>query len=125
MTSEPVNGKKQEPVTFDACPVCKGKKRLGADHIQQLKDAGVLHKDSFKNGFMHQIPLLDQAHPPTILGPTIKVNVANLYFDACADCGTMYCTRFEIVEMPAQIQMQQRPSPPPPAGRFFPPLWRG
>ncbi len=62
----------QYPILIDSCPVCGSKKRLGATLIQELKDDLVLHKDSFSGGFVQQVPLLDQAHPPTIIATSIK-----------------------------------------------------
>lgn len=100
------------PRVFDACPVCHSKNRLGAGYIQQLKDEGILHKDSFNGGLMHQIPMLDQAHPPAILGPVLKVPIVLVYWDVC-ECGNMYCTKFDVVQQPMQMQMQRSQQRPP------------
>ena len=110
------------PKTFDACPKCGSKVRLAAAAIQQLKDEGRLHKDSFNGGLMHQIPLLDQAHPPSILGPMIKLPMLYVYWDVC-ECGEMYCTRFDMIEAPAQVNMQHQ-APPPGFRGFNPPTHR-
>ena len=110
MTTEPTDEKMTLPVVHDACPVCKSTKRLGAGMIQQLKDEGVIHKDSFNEGLINQIPLVDQAHPPTIIGAQIKIRVMLVYWDVC-ECGAMYCTKFNVVEAPAQVQMQPPQAP--------------
>lgn len=110
------------PKTFDACPRCGSKVRLGMEAIRQMKEQGLVHKDSFPNGLVHQIPMLDQAHPPTIIGPTIKIPILLVYWDVC-ECGEMYCTNFVIQQAPAQVQMQKQQPPPgfrgfrPPGGR--------
>ncbi len=105
------------PRTFDKCPKCGSKVRLGATIIKQLKDEGVIHKDSFNQGLMHQIPMVDQAHPPKILGPMFKLPVLLIYWDVC-ECGEMYCTEFALQMAPAQMQMQ-RQQPPGPSHPFF------
>lgn len=114
---QPVPEKITWPKLFDQCPNCGSKVRLGATAIQQLKDEGKLHKDSFNGGLMMQIPLLDQAHPPSILGPMIKIPVLFVFYDVC-ECGTMYCTRFECVESAAQVTAQKQS--PPPGFRGYP-----
>lgn len=102
------------PVVFNKCPHCGGTKLLARDYLNQLRDEGAIHKDSFKGSLQHQIPLVDQAHPPTILAQVIKIKVLVVQFDVCADCGTMYCVNFECKEAPAQMQ----PMPPQPAQGF-------
>jgi hypothetical protein len=109
MTEEPKKEKMVVPKVFDACPVCQSKVRLGAGWIQQLKDEGLIHKDSFNGGLMHQIPLLDEKHPPSIIAQTFKIPVILIYWDVC-ECGNMYCTKFDVVNAPAQVQTQQRPA---------------
>ncbi len=111
------------PRTYDACPKCGSKVRLAETAIQQLKDEGSIHRDSFPGGLMHQIPLFDQARPPAILGPTFKLPVMLVYWDIC-ECGEMYCTKFDIQLAPAQMQMQKQ-SPPPGFRGFMPPGHRG
>ena len=122
---QPVEPEKEKitfPRIFDQCPNCGSQVRLATAAIQQLKDAGTVHKDSFNTGLMHQIPLLDQAHPPTILGPQIKIPMLLIYWDVC-ECGTMYCTKFEVIQAPAQVEMQQ-PAPPHGFRGFNPPTHR-
>ena len=116
------------PVVFDRCPVCGGAKRLGLDYLNQLREEGLLHKDSFKGGMVHQVALVDQAHPPAILAQVVNIKVLYIHWDICGDCGTQYCTKFNCVDTPAQVQVQ----PPPNAGqprRMFnggmPPFARG
>jgi hypothetical protein len=111
MPEESTENKVTFPKVFEVCPVCGSKKRMGATAIQQLKDDGILHKDSFPDGLMHQIPLLDQAHPPAIVSQVFKVKMIFVYWDVC-ECGTMYCTRFDLVDAAAQAQMRQPPPGP-------------
>jgi hypothetical protein len=103
------------PIVFDFCPVCGSKVRLGATLIQQLKDSGELHKDAFPDGLMLQVPLVDRAHPPTVLSLTgMKVKVITAYWDIC-ECGNMYCVKFNCIDAPVQTQ----PMPPPGNGGGF------
>lgn len=128
LTSSPTPEEKPKmtlPVVFEKCPHCEGTKRLGISYFNQLRDEGLMHKDSFTAGLMHQIPLVDQAHPPAILAQMIKIKVLYIYWDVCADCGTMYCTKFEAKDMPAQVQMQQAPQAQRRSGMGFPPFARG
>lgn len=96
------------PVVHDACPVCGSKKRLGAAYIQELKDAGQLHKDSFPEALMFTIQLLDPAHPPAILAKQMSIRVLFVFWDVC-ECGMIYCTKFEGKDVPAQVTMQSQP----------------
>ena len=99
------------PVLFDHCPTCGCKDRLGEAAMQELRDNGMLPKEAFKDGMWWQMPMLDQAHPPTILAPTFTIKVATTFFDICAECGTVYCTKFDMLNTQAQVQQQ-----PPPKG---------
>jgi hypothetical protein len=94
---------------YEQCPVCKSKKRLAASKIQSLKDKTALHRDSFKDGLMFQIPLMDPNRPPSIIAPVMKINVLYIFWDVCAECGNIYCTKFECVETPAQMEVQKQP----------------
>ncbi len=107
---EPVKEKMKLPIVHDACPVCGSKVRLGAKYIQQLKDEGVLHKDSFPEGLMHQIPMFDQQRPPSILAKQFKMKILLVHFDVC-ECGVMYCPKFGVQETDAQVQMVKQPPP--------------
>jgi hypothetical protein len=114
---EPSNdGKVQTPVVHDACPVCKSKVRIGEKLLQELRDAGLIHKDSFTAGLQHQVPLLDPLHPPVVLGPTVKIRVLLISWDCC-ECGIMYNTKFDVVEQVVPVQMQ-RGAPPPHMSNF-------
>lgn len=101
------------------CPACGSTKRLGATLLQQLKDEGALHKDSFPDVFAQQITLLDQSHPPAILSTTIIVKQVVVYWDVC-ECGTWLCTKFDCIDVPMRAQPQQQQ--PPPGRGFMPPL---
>jgi hypothetical protein len=115
LPSEPPNPTPLLPKTFDQCPVCGSPNKLGLQYLQYLRETKQIHQDSFKGGLMHQIPMLDQAHPPTILGPRFKVKVLAVFWDVCAECGTMYCTKFDVIE---GVGVTERPpgslTPPPP-----------
>lgn len=110
--------KQSYPILVEVCPVCGGKERRGAEAIQQLKDEGKLHKDSFPDGLMLQVPLLDP-HPPALLSQTFKVKVILAYWDVCK-CGTMYCTKFDVVDTVGVAQPQPPKSPGPGGFRQLP-----
>lgn len=110
------------PITYDACPLCGSKKRLGQEYIQQLKDEGLLHKDSFSGGLVHQVMLYDPAHQPTVISQQFKIKVLTIYWDVCG-CGMMYCTRFDCVETPVQIQTPPGPQRTQGLAQFPPPFF--
>lgn len=98
------------PKTFDTCPACGNPTRLAETVIEQLKDERVLPKEFGgvgQQGLVIQFPLIDQAHPPAILGPHIKIKVLHVYWDICSNCGTMYCTKFDCTDAMAQAQVQE------------------
>ncbi len=116
MSEETPEEKMVMPVIFNQCPVCGSTKRLAEDYIRQLKDEGVIPKDFGGpqcKGLVTTAPLIDQLHPPAILGPMITVPVLQVFWDVCGEpeCGALYCTRFDCVAAPAQVQ--QQPPPPP------------
>lgn len=109
------------PVTHDKCPVCGSARRLGQVKVDEFKKAGILPQAWPYKGMTLQAPLVDQAHPPKIIGAMVTVKVMIMVFDVCAEpeCGCLYCTEFNVVDTPAQIQ-QQPVSPQRPGFRNFP-----
>jgi hypothetical protein len=115
MENEPENEKQEPgillPVIHDQCPVCGSSKRLGELKVNELKASGALPQTFPYQGMTLQAPLVDQQHPPKIIGPVITIKVMLMSIDVCAEptCGAVYCTSFNIVDTPAQVQAQQQP----------------
>ena len=99
------------PIVFEKCPHCGSTRKLGIEAIQLLKDQLLLHKDSFPGGMMLQVPMLDQNHPPKVMSSVVKFKVLSIFYDVC-ECGTMYCTKFEITD--GAIMQQAPPMGPGP-----------
>ena len=99
------------PIVFEKCPHCGSTRRLGIEAIQYLKDQLLLHKDSFSGGMMLQVPMIDQNHPPKVVSSVVKFKVLSIFYDVC-ECGTMYCTKFEITD--GAIMQQASPMGPGP-----------
>lgn len=104
------------PIVHDKCPVCGSTARLGQAAINQFKSQGILPKEAFGGGgLLLQARLFDPHHPPVVITPTIIVKVIQVHWDVCGGypdkpCGTIYCTRFEILDQVADVQLI--PGPP-------------
>lgn len=98
------------PVIHNSCPACMSQRRLSAIVVDQLKKSGGLPKTLPFSGLALQVPLVDQTRPPILVGPVMTIKVMTVMLEICAepDCGAMYCTSFNIVETPAQMQSMKR-----------------
>ena len=94
------------PIVQDDCPKCGCKERLGKMTIDRLIKKGLLSKGLYPDGLMWTIPMVDQKRITSLLTPTVKVPVLNIFFDICKECHTVYCTKYalDIQEMPVQLQ---------------------
>ena len=98
------------PIINDKCPHCGSKERLGKNAIKQLQEEGKLNKESFPEGLVFTIPLMDMTRPPpVVLTKTHKVPQMNIFYDVCADCKSFYCTKFEIIEREIPVQFANMP----------------
>lgn len=109
-----MNTEKKHPpflVTHEKCPVCGSTERLGQQVVDELKKDKALPEAFAYAGVTLQAPLFDPMHPPSILATAFTIKGLILCIDVCAnpDCGVVYCTRFDVVDRPAQIV----PQPPP------------
>ena len=95
------------PLTNDRCPTCQCQERLGDSAINQLKEAGKVPKDSFPDGLVITVALIDPTRPPVIIATTWDMPVLLVHFDVCAECMTIYCTKFNLQFQPMQVGMQQ------------------
>lgn len=100
------------PVVHDRCPVCGSTVRLAEAYIKQCIGDGSLPQGIFGGeGMMFRIPLIDPQHPPVIMSTRMMVKILLIQWDVCggkdgSPCGNIYCTRLEVNERPADIQMQ-------------------
>lgn len=95
------------PIEFKECPICHSKEtvcRLAcADEPSIPKDVFVSLDKTFT-------PIQDVSK---VVSPLIRGIL--VHYDVCANCGTRYCTRAEIISAP--VSVQPRPGSPP---RFDP-----
>lgn len=101
------------PITRDDCPACGSKERLGRNTIDRLIELKHLSKDMFPDGLMMTLPLIDQKRIMTLVTPTVKLPILNIYWDICKECLTMYCTKFELVMRDASVELRQQKGQPP------------
>jgi hypothetical protein len=99
------------PVVHNKCPVCGSTKRLGKTYIDNLKKDGLLAEDFPYEGITLQVPLINQTKAPLIIGVPLNIKVILIALDACAEpeCGTVYCTVFNVVDGKAQAGMPGMP----------------
>jgi hypothetical protein len=110
------------PVTHKKCPVCGSTRRLGQMKVDEMIKNGELSKDFPYKGIAMQVQILDLAKLNAFMPTNFKVKTIVFCIDACAepDCGAVYCVTFDIIEQPAQMQMQRQPTPPfPPRNSRF------
>lgn len=92
------------PLTFDQCPNCDSERRVANEVIQEQKDAGTAKESTRAWLFSHESLIADMGKPH------IQVPVVLSFFDACVDCGTVYCVRIEVKMVTPQTG---RPKTPP------------
>jgi hypothetical protein len=103
------NGELTPPVhlVFDKCPVCGSKRRDLEMEIAYRKKAGLL-PPTYPDTVMDMLPLMDQSKPPALITADFmtKVPVAYMYKERCADCGTFYGPKWEVVEQKGKVTMR-------------------
>lgn len=80
----------QFPMEFTACPQCGETQRMADSVLQDLKDKGKARKDL--KAFLYN-------HVGAVQDPTktnLTVPVIYSFFDACINCGTVYCVHAEV-----------------------------
>lgn len=92
-----------------ACPQCGCEDRILEQVLTQLREEGKISKDAFPQGFALQIPLFDPKKAMRVISPTVKIPVVQILYDICAECHTMYCVGVNVIEQPAQVQIQGPP----------------
>ncbi|MHB8084366.1 MAG: hypothetical protein ACYDHZ_00875 [Dehalococcoidia bacterium] len=99
------------PVEIKKCPVCGSPDTMVNVAVEEAKKANKLPHD-FPFGSAEKVAaaLIDQrfvgAMAPAVL----------MHFDVCYNCGTRYCTKAEIIQVPVQVQMNPRGKMQPPFG---------
>lgn len=79
----------QFPLNFLECPNCGGTKRVAMEVLEKEREQGKLSEA--RNAFLFQHQSL--IAPPT--GRFLSAVAILSYFDACMDCGTVYCIHAE------------------------------
>lgn len=85
------------PKDFNDCPVCHTGEticRLACDGEPSIP------KGTFVSLEKVFTPIQDVAK---LIGPLVKGIMC--HYDVCANCGTKYCTRAEIISVPATVTM--------------------
>lgn len=73
------------PLNFTQCPNCESENRMAGTVLKQEKAKGKLKKEVNAWLFAHQSIVAGQP------GTWISAPVITSYYDACVDCGTVYC----------------------------------
>ncbi|MDD4984171.1 MAG: hypothetical protein PHQ43_00080 [Dehalococcoidales bacterium] len=102
---------KDVELVFEKCPACGSTRRMVAERLQQLRDEKRIEANFMKDGLQQQVPLMDQGRVQrgAMLDPIMfKVPVMVLSWDVC-ECGTMYCTKLQIVMVKPKVMMVGQP----------------
>jgi len=78
------------PLDFTNCPNCNSDRRLSNIILEQEKEKGKMPKESQAFLFTHTSII---AHPN---GRWLTAPALITFYDACVDCGTMYCVHAEL-----------------------------
>lgn len=98
------------PLDYPKCPVCGSERRVAMEALKSEHEEGRCH--GAKNAFLFQ-------HQSLIANPNMQFLSALMvltFFDACADCGTVYCIHAETKT--AVQGMSQKPTGQPAGGMF-------
>jgi len=90
------------PKSFEACPHCGGIDTMASVAWEEEAEKGRVAKDTPVASGYPQVPLLDPAHPPKIVGATSGVLILQTVY--CFDCGTGYCKNAAVAQ--AKVSMQ-------------------
>ena len=83
------NNQKEPIEGYEVCPHCGSDKKIVGDYITELKEAGVINKDSFPSHCgVWEIPFLDLQKFSLIQAPnTIRMYpVVRILWDICGEC---------------------------------------
>ena len=86
---------------FDTCPNCLSTRRVANEVMEELKASGQAREEMKAFLFNHTTIVADQSKR------SLTVPVVQSYYDACADCGTVYVVHVEYGKAAPQI-----PKPP-------------
>ncbi len=87
------------PKTFN-CPKCGSDEPVSRVAMEDIGITGVFTSMS-RTG----TPLLDTKKPPTILAATNKIKSLVPHQDYCYNCGAMYISKFEIIEIEVSAEV--------------------
>jgi len=98
------------PLDFTKCPVCGGERRTALEALKSEQAQG--RCKGAQNAFLFQ-------HQSLIANPNMQflsALVVITYYDACADCGSVYCVH---AETKLAVQGVGQKPPKQPAGNKF------
>ena len=98
------------PVQFDKCPVCGSERRLVEEETAKEIEAGRLSPGSRIPSLMGQSVMYNPMNISRVLAKRLVPCLIGIY-DACADCGTLYCIRMEKGEATIEAEGQKPPPP--------------
>lgn len=78
------------PLTFNQCPSCGSENRMAGTVCKEQMAKGKLKKGTNASLFGHQTAI---AGP---VGTWLSAPMIQTYFDACVDCGTVYCIQASL-----------------------------
>jgi hypothetical protein len=106
---------KNEPKVFDKCPHCGSTARITDEPIKKLLEDGEISPATPLSDAFH-VQLVDQEKMKKAalfsINGLVNIKIKVFEFAVCNDCGAFYCTKFSIIDQPAQAQFI--PNQPPP-----------
>ena len=90
------------PLKFKECPTCGSTRRVANEVLEKEKEKGKFKPEITSFLFPHQSVIATSPH--FLSAPMIVT-----FYDACADCGTVYCIHAEVRTVTPGV----KPSPPP------------
>lgn len=104
----------------DSCPSCGSYEKVVEQTIAKLKEDKRLSEKAFPRGVALQVMLFDPMRATMVVSPTFKIPTLMIFYEVCKKCKTIYSTGIELIETPAQMQIQRQPGPDMKGGRTGP-----
>lgn len=91
------------PIAHTICPVCGSFKQIANEVLKGEIEKGKAGWDSHAYLFNYQSGIVDQRKP------ILSMPVIFTFYDACVDCGTVYCIRAELNQAMPQMKKPTGP----------------
>jgi len=105
-----------EPIIIkgaDKCPQCGSEQKNVEEVMNDLRETGLIPKESFKEGIAIQAALYDPTRQQ-VIATKFTIPIIQVRFEVCADCHTIYCTSVAVVFQQAEVARGTgRPFSPP------------